>query len=232
MPAAGTLPPPIRVGKIPGNAASKDDLDLTQIQQELAGQGAVDIYEVRQIVGAQKLRNGEVYYAVVWAKDNPIEGGTWEPAANHAVPTVQKGQSLLVQWELSGKRKRAGACKAHCFWAEASGDFDGARQAHFVTYKNQKSKTHTMYSKGHSVPIKITTDSTAEDEHWLNLSTLAGNRMPNGTGSKSRSVAGSDSLCFTGELKLRSWVLQEYVGSKFIYDDDDLALTVVKRHSD
>ena len=240
MPAAGSLPPPIKVGgetggKTATNRKSKHDLDLSQIQQELAGQHKVDEYEVKQIVGAIRHDDGLVYYAVVWEKHEPA-GGTWERADKFEAPTVQKDQKLLVQWDILGEdsngrtlRKRKHSRKAHCFWAEASGEFSDTQQAHFVTYKQQALATHTVENDLHKARIQVTTDGTLADEHWLDLYTLAAKRVPSDTQSVSESEAGLDSLRFADEFHVKSWILREYVNAEFIYKDTDLALIVVKK---
>ena len=72
--ATSLLPPLVRVG------ANKLDADMTQVDNELAGKGKVDEWEVDRIVGAHRLDDGSCRYAVVWAKDNPKSGGTWATA--------------------------------------------------------------------------------------------------------------------------------------------------------
>lgn len=78
---------------------------MTQVCQELAGDGNLDVWEVDRIVGAYRLPNGSCRYAVVWAAEEEGEAvgllqKTWA-CKNHALAQkqtmMQFGTSILVQ---------------------------------------------------------------------------------------------------------------------------------------
>ena len=82
---------------------------------------------------------------------------------------------------------------------------------------------------GHSAtggpkPVHVKTHGTGEDEHWLNMWTLEAERDSSNATSLSYSLGSSG-----GRFALKSWVLKEFVGYKFISKNSHLGLDIKTR---
>ena len=73
--------------------------------------------------------------------------------------------------------------------------------------------------------MHVQTHGTGEDVHWLNMWTLEAERdSTNTTGSVSYSLGSSG-----GKFALKSWLLEEFAGYKFISKDAHLGLEIKTR---
>ena len=244
------LLPPVRVG------ANNLDADMTQVDNELAGKGKVDEWEVDRIVGAHRLDDGSCRYAVVWAKDNPKSGGTWATAEElglqeprvgseagndmhwhrHFGTGIASSQRLLVQWEIEDDEALPAADKAkrkqpstrdYSFWATTGERFSSSvlRNSHLLQYKKQRVKYTKLSAAPGAKPVHVQTHGTQKDTHWLNMWTLEAERdSTNTTGSVSYSLGSSG-----GKFALKSWLLEEFAGYRFISKDTQLGLEIKTR---
>ena len=216
---------------------------MTQVDNELTSNGDVDVWEVDRIVGARRLGDGTCLYAVVWTAEEE-DGGTWATAEElgleephvgsgagndtfwhrHFGTGIQANQSLLVQWEIEndqpvqrGKRKQP-STSTLAFWATTSGQFSSnvLGNSQFLGYAKQRVR-HS--ATGGLKPVHVKTHGTGEDEHWLNMWTDSSN-----TKSLSYSLGSSG-----GRFALKSWVLKEFVGYKFISKNNHLDLDIKTR---
>ena len=164
------------------------------------------------------------------------EGGTWATAEElgleephvgsgagndtfwhrHFGTSIQANQSLLVQWEIEndqpvrrGKRKQP-STSTLAFWATTSGQFSSnvLGNSQFLGYAKQRVR-HS--ATGGLKPVHVKTHGTREDEHRLNMWTLEAERVSSNAKSLSYSLGSSG-----GRFALKSWVLKEFVGYKFI----------------
>ena len=222
---------------------------MTQVDNELTGKGNVDVREVDRIVGARRLGDGTCLYAVVWTAEEE-DGGTWataeelgleEPHAGsgagndtfwhrHFGTGIHANQSLLVQWEVeneqpvrSGKRKQP-STSTLAFWATTSGQFSSnvLGNSQFLGYEKQRVR-HS--ATGGLKPVHVKTHGTGEDEHWLNMWALEAERDSSSNGKSLSYSLGSSG----GRFALKSWVLKEFVGYKFISKDSHLGLDIKTR---
>ena len=222
---------------------------MTQVDNELTGKGDVDVWEVDRIVGALRLGDGTCLYVVVWTAEAE-EGGTWataeelgleEPHAGsgagndtfwhrHFGTGIHANQSLLVQWEVkneqsvrSGKRKEP-STSTLAFWATTSGQFSSnvLGNSQFLGYEKQRVR-HS--ATGGLKPVHVKTHGTGEDEHWLNMWTLEAERDSSSNAKRLSYSLGSSG----GRFALKSWVLKEFVGYKFISKNSHLDLDIKTR---
>ena len=222
---------------------------MTQVDNELTGKGNVDVREVDRIVGARRLGDGTCLYAVVWTAEEE-DGGTWataeelgleEPHAGsgagndtfwhrHSGTGIHANQSLLVQWEVeneqpvrSGKRKQP-STSTLAFWATTSGQFSSnvLGNSQFLGYEKQRVR-HS--ATGGLKPVHVKTHGTGEDEHWLNMWTLEAERDSSSNGKSLSYSLGSSG----GRFALKSWVLKEFVGYKFISNNSHSDLDIKTR---
>ena len=222
---------------------------MTQVDNELTGKGNVDVWEVDRIVGARRLGDGTCLYAVVWTAEEE-DGGTWATAEElgleephvgsgagndtfwhrHFGTGIHANQSLLVQWEVeneqpvrSGKRKQP-STSTLAFWATTSGQFSSnvLGNSQFLGYEKQRVR-HS--ATGGLKPVYVKTHGTGEDEHWLNMWTLEAERDSSSNGKSLSYSLGSSG----GRFALKSWVLKEFVGYKFISNNSHLDLDIKTR---
>ena len=222
---------------------------MTQVDNELTGKGNVDVWEVDRIVGARRLGDGTCLYAVVWTAEEE-DGGTWATAEElgleephsgsgagndtfwhrHFGTGIHANQSLLVQWEVeneqpvrSGKRNQP-STSTLAFWATTSGQFSSnvLGNSQFLGYEKQRVR-HS--ATGGLKPVHVKTHGTGEDEHWLNMWTLEAERDSSSNGKSLSYSLGSSG----GRFALKSWVLKEFVGYKFISNNSHLDLDIKTR---
>jgi hypothetical protein len=221
---------------------------MIQVDNELTRKGNVDVWEVDRIVGASRLGDGTCVCAVVWTAQEE-EGGTWATAEelgleephdgsgagndsfwhNHFGTGIQAKQSLLVQWEIRndqpvrrGKRKQP-STSTLAFRATTSGQSSSnvLGKSQFLGYEKQRVR-HS--ATGGLKPVHVKTHGTGEDEHWLTMCTLEAERDSSNVKSLSYSLGSSG-----GRFALKSWVLKEFVGYKFISKNSHLDLDTKTR---
>jgi hypothetical protein len=185
----------------------------------------------------------------VWTAEEE-DGGTWATAEElgleephvgsgagndtfwhmHFGTGIQANQSLLVQWEIEndqpvrrGKRKQP-STSTLAFWATTSGQFSSnvLGNSQFLGYEKQRVR-HS--ATGGLKPVHVKTHGTGEDEHWLNMWTLEAERDSSSNGKSLSYSLGSSG----GRFALKSWVLKEFVGYKFISKNSHLDLDIKTR---
>jgi hypothetical protein len=92
-----------------------------------------------------------------------------------------------------------------------------------ITYRGIQHLSGVGPHKLHK-PVHVKTHGTGEDEHWLNMWTLEAERDSSNATSLSYSLGSSG-----GRFALKSWVLKEFVGYKFISKNSHLGLDIKTR---
>ena len=213
--------------------------------------GNVGVWGVDRIVaiGACRLGGGTCLCAVVWAVGGE-EGGTWATAEElgleephvgsgagndtfwhrHFGTGIHANQSLLVQWEVENEqpvrtcKRKQPSTSTLAFWATTSGRFSSnvLGNSQFLGYEKQRVR-HS--ATGGLKPVHVKTHGTGEDEHWLNMWTLEAERDSSSNGKSLSYSLGSSG----GRFALKSWVLKEFVGYKFISKNSHLDLDIKTR---
>ena len=89
----------------------------------------------------------------------------------------------------------------------------------FVGYEKQRVRHNAT---GGLKPVHVETHGTREDKHWLDMWASGAERDSSKSLSYSLGSSG-------GRFALKSWVLKEFVGYKFISKDSHLGLDIKTR---
>ena len=211
---------------------------MAQVDNELAGNGNVDVWEVDRIVGAYRLGDGSCRYAVVWTVEEE-DGDTWATAEELGLEEphigsgagndtfwhrrfgtgIQANQSLLVQWEIENGQPLPGG-----------GVPSGNSQAQAPWYLGYNYWAIQQQCFGQFTVLGVqkarrAQASACEDtRHRMNMWTLEAERDSSNATRLSYSLGSSG-----GRFALKSWVPREFVGYKFISKNSHLGLDIKTR---